>query len=110
MTSILMTAFAGLLFGIAWGGGAASFLIFTRSYRMANKRLMVHLGQIVVLATGVGWLLLLQLFDERIGIKRHSLPQYVAAYACFCGWIFVLFFAVRAERRWRKLVGLDSKA
>jgi hypothetical protein len=104
-----MPALAGLLFGAAWGGGAAAFLMLTRSYRTANERFRVHLAQIVVLATAFGWLLVLQRFDEFMGITSHSPPRYVAAYACFCGWIGVLFFAVRAERRWRKSVGVDGK-
>jgi hypothetical protein len=98
------------LLGGAVGGGAASFLRFTRTNPAREKRVLKHVRQIVVLASAIGWLILLRLFDERLGIKRHSPPQYAATYACFLAWILVLFFAVRTERRWQKSLRPEGKA
>ena len=74
---------------------------------MVHNQFVIRLGQIIVLATMVGGLFLLHLFDERLGIRRHSPPQYVATYAYVFGCICVLFFVLRAERRWRKSARLD---
>jgi hypothetical protein len=107
MTVILVAILAGLALGSGCAGAVGWSLILTRSHRIVKNRFVIRLGQVVVLISMCGGLLLLQVLDEYMDIKRHSPPYYAAVYAYIFGCICVLFFALRAELRWRKSVGVD---
>jgi hypothetical protein len=56
-----------------------------------------------------GGLLLHQVLDAPLDIKRHSSPYYAGLWAYLFVWIGVIFFALRADLRWQKSVGLYRK-
>lgn len=104
-----MAGIVGLMLGGGCGGCAALALTLTRSQRMASNRVVIHLAQIAVLATAVGWLLLLQLLEPVIGIKQHSSSHYVALYTSLFAWGCTVAFILRVEHRLRKSAGSAGK-
>ena len=109
MTDTLIGMFAGLLLGCASAGAVGWCLLLTRSYREVNNRLVIRFAQLfVAIAIGGGLMLTLTLI-ERLGIHRHSSQLYAALWAYIIGGMSVMFFALRADIRWQKSVGLDRK-
>lgn len=106
MNTELVGLLAGAVLGVAWTAIIASYLFYTRSYRRTLNQFVIRFGQLLVGILGIGSLLLLASFWEHIGILRRSSAYYASLYAFAftsgCG----IFFAVRAEIRWRKSVGL----
>ena len=109
MTVTLIATLMGLILGCASVGAVAWCLLLSRSYRKVNNRFVIHLAQLFVVISIGGGLLLIQVFDEHLGIKRHSSPYHAAQFAYAVSAACVMFLAVRAELRWRKSVGLDRK-
>jgi hypothetical protein len=85
-------------------------LFFTRSSRRARNQYVIRLGQLLVGALAIGSLLLLSRLWEQIGLVLHSSAYYMSLYAFVVSSVCVMFFAVRAEARWRKSSGLDQKS
>jgi hypothetical protein len=109
VTVTLIATLVGLLLGCASAGAVAWCLLFSRSHRKVNNRFVIHLAQLFVVIAIGGGLFLIQVFDDHLGIKRHSSPYYAAQFAYVISAACVMFLAVRAELRWRKSVGLDGK-
>jgi hypothetical protein len=109
VTATLIAIFAGLLFGSAWVGAMGWYLLLTRSYRQVRNLIFIRLGQLLVGIVSIGTLLLLFSFCDAMGITRQSSPYDAALYAYATSSACAMFFAVRAEIRWRKSVGLDHK-
>jgi hypothetical protein len=109
-TLALIAIFAGLLLGCASAGTVSWYLLLSRSYRAVKNRIAIRLGQLVTLVSICGGLLLIQVFEAHLGIKRHSAPYYAAVWSFLFGSICVMFFSLRADLRWRKSVGLYRKA
>lgn len=74
---------------------------------MARNQFAIRLGQLLVGVLGIGSLLLLSKVWEKIGIVVHSPPRHMSLYAFALSSGCIMFFAVRAEIRWRKSSGLD---
>jgi len=106
---MLIAGFTGLMLGSACGGGAAWFLVLTRSRRMANNRFVIHLAQIAVLTTAAASLFLLHLLEPRMGIAPHSPSHYVVLYTSLFAWGCFLMPILRAENRLRKSGESDGK-
>ncbi len=109
MTATLIATFAGMLLGSAWAGAVGWYLLLTRSYRQVRNLIVIGLGYVLVGTVSIGSLLLLFSFCDVMGIPRQSSSHYAALYAYTISSTCVMFFAVRAETRWRKSVGLDGK-
>lgn len=109
-TLTLIAIFAGLLLGCASAGAVSWYLLLSRSYRAVRNRTAIRLGQFVTLVSICGSLLLVQVSETHLGIKRHSAPYYSVIWSFLFGFICLLFFALRADLRWQKSVGLNGKA
>jgi hypothetical protein len=105
---------ASLTVGLALGTATAMvvrwYLLRSRSDRLLNNRFAIRLGQVVVVTAVCGGLLMLQVFHDRMGIKRHSASYYAAIYAFLFSCFTPLFFVLRGELRWRKSVQLEHKS
>jgi hypothetical protein len=108
-TLTLIAIFAGLLLGCASAGAVSWYLVLSRSYRAVKNRIAIRLGQLVTLVSICGGLLLIQVFEAHLGIKRHSAPYYAAVWSFLFGFICVMFLALRVDLRWQKSVGLYRK-
>ncbi|MGB2668350.1 MAG: hypothetical protein WAK48_30470 [Candidatus Acidiferrum sp.] len=109
MTATLIPFLAGLLLGCAASGTVYLYLLRSRPYRKLNNRVVILLGQLLVLISVGGGLFLLLFICERLEIPRRSTPFYAAIDAYIVCSASVVFLAFRAEIRWRKSVGLDRK-
>jgi zinc transporter ZupT len=110
-TLTLIAIFAGLLLGCASAGAVSWYLVLSRSYRAVKNRIAIRLGQLVTLVSICGGLLLIQVLEAHLRIKRHSASYYYAAVWSFLfGFICVMFLALRVDLRWQKSVGLYRKA
>jgi hypothetical protein len=96
---------AGLVIGLLLGGLAAAYLFFTRSFRRAANRYVIHIGQLLVGASLIVGILLLARSWEEIGIVRRSSSGSASLYAFVLGYGSIVFFTIRAEVRWRKGTG-----
>lgn len=103
----LIGIIAGLVIGASWSGATAAYLFFTRSSRSARNQYVIRLGQLLVGVFAIGSFLLLTRLWEQIGIVRRGPSYYASLYAFVLSSLCVIFFAVRAEIRWRKSSGLD---
>jgi hypothetical protein len=109
MQSTLIAALTGLLLGCASAGAMGWYLLLSRSYRKVNNRFAIRLGQLLAVICVGGGLFLLQVLDKQLYIKRHSSPYYVGVGGFLFGCVCIIFFALRADLRWQKSVGLDRK-
>ena len=109
MTARLTALLSGLLLGCAASEAVYLYLLRSRPYRKLNNRFVIHLGQLFVLISVGGGLLLLFFICDRLGVARRSPPYYAALYAYVICSAIVMFLAVRTEIRWRKSTGLDRK-
>jgi hypothetical protein len=101
----LIGVLAGLVVGLLLGGLAAVYLFFTRSFRRAANRYVIHFGQLLLGASPIGGILLLARFWEQVGIVRRSSSGSASLYAFVLGYGCSVFFTIRAEIRWRKATG-----
>jgi len=99
---------AGLVFGVSWTALVAVYLFYTRSSRMVHNQYVIRLGQLLVGGLAIASFLLLLRQCEQIGLAIHTFPYYVSLYAFVLSSGCVMFFAFRAEIRWRKSSGLDQ--
>jgi hypothetical protein len=99
---------AGSVLGVSWTGAIAAYLFYTRSSRRARNQYVIQLGSLLVGALAIGSFLLLSRLWEQIGLVLHSPAYYMSLYAFVVSSVCVMFFAVRAEIRWRKSSGLDQ--
>lgn len=96
----------GFTLGCASAGAVGCYMLYSRPYRKARNRIVIHSGQAFVLISFLGGLLLLQDLEQHFSIPRHSSSYYAAMYAHVLGLVCVVFFVLRAEFRWRRSVGL----
>lgn len=108
MNITLAGLLAGLLIGLLLGGLAAAYLFFTRSFRRAANRYVIHFGQLLLGASPIGGFLLLARFWDQVGIVYGSPSRSASLYAFVLGYGCVVFFTIRAEIRWRKATGQSS--
>lgn len=104
----LIGMIVGLVFGVLWTALVAAYLFYTRSSRMAHNQYVIRLGQLLVGGLAIGSLFLLLRLCEQIGLVIHTSPYDTSLYAFVLSSGCVMFFAVRAEIRWRKSSGLDQ--
>jgi drug/metabolite transporter (DMT)-like permease len=109
MQITLIAALTGVLLGCVLAGAMCWYLVLSRPYRKESNRIATRLGQFLAVISVGGGLFLLQMRDTQLDIKRHSSPYYAAVWAYLFGWICIMFFALRADLRWQKSVGLDRK-
>lgn len=86
----------------------AAYLFYTRSSRMAHNQYAIRFGQLLVGVLAIGSLLLLFRLLEHTGLVIHTPPYYMSLYAFVLSSGCVMFFAFRAETRWRRSRGLDQ--
>lgn len=98
---------AGLVLGVSWSGATAAYLFVTRFSRRARNQFVIRLGQLLVGVFAIGSFLLLTRLWEQIGIARRGPSHYASLYAFVLSSLCVIFFAARAETRWRKSSGLN---
>lgn len=98
----LVGVFAGLVIGLLLGGLAAAYLFYTRSFRRAANRYVIHFGQLLLGASPIGGILLLARFWEQVGIVSRSSAGSVSLYAFLLGYGCTAFFTIRAEICWRQ--------
>lgn len=107
--AMLIAAAVGLIVGTICFGVLALSLWFTRSYRQARNPIVLGLLYLLFPALGIGSLILRAL-NESLGIVRQSTAYYVELY-CYAGaGAVVVFFAIRAEMRWRRSIGLGPNS
>jgi hypothetical protein len=106
MTVTLIATFAGLLLGSAWAGAVGWYLSLTRSYREVRNLFVIGLGYLLIGTVSIGSMLLLFSFCDIMGLARESFSYNAAVYAYTISCTCVMVFALRAEFRWRKSVGL----
>jgi hypothetical protein len=110
MNVTLIVASGGFTVGFATGGLIWLYMLLSRPYRKIGNRIVIHVGQAFVGISGVGGLLLVQELGQRFSVERRSSSHYALLYAYVFGLLCVVVFALRAEFRWRRSVGLVSSA
>jgi hypothetical protein len=107
MTVTLIVILAGFLLGCASAALIGWSMLLLRTYR--DNRIAIRLYQFSVLISIGGGLLLIQVLEQYLAVKRHSHPYYAAIWAYITGSICATFFARRADIRWKKSIGPDRK-
>jgi hypothetical protein len=108
--AMVIAAVVGLIVGTICFGVLALSLWFTRSYRQARNPIVLGLLYLLFAPLGIGSLLFLRALNESLGIVRQSTAYYAELYCYASAGAVVVFFAIRAEMRWRRSIGLGPNS
>jgi Ni/Fe-hydrogenase subunit HybB-like protein len=109
MTVTLIASLEGLAVGCAAAAVASLCLLLSRSQRRVKNRFVMRLCQLLVLGSVIGGLLAIQVLEQLMHIKRHTTSYYAIIWGYLAGYFCVVFFALRADFRWQKSIGLDRE-
>jgi hypothetical protein len=106
MNVTLFLTIGGLLLGCAAAGVIGLYMLRSRPGRKARNRLIILLGQVVVVVSVLTSLVILQKLEQLFSVVRHSSAYYSAMYAFVLSLLCGVFLLLRAEFRWRRASGL----
>jgi hypothetical protein len=108
MNALWEGIFAGFILACASSVAIALAFFFSRSYRQANNRVVIHVAQVVAAAVIVS-LLLMPVVERWLGVMRHSTAYYAIRWAYIAPLVCSTIFILRADFRWQQSVGMYKK-
>lgn len=108
MSTTLIAALLGLVFGTTWVAALAFYFVFSRPYRRVRNFFALAFGYLLIGTLSIGGISLLQKSCDYLNIQGRSLwddADFYFAISIFFGMIFI----IRSEMQWRRAVGLDDR-